>query len=208
MFIMEPSMANMDIDFGIAQSPLPVDWLNISAKKVEDHHLISWATAREVNASHYVVERKRNNETNFTALPGEVKAKGYSNKREDYNYADKDVALGGIYVYRVKQVDTDGKYTYSNEVSVVQNAVSSIDIYPNPAKGMTNMNIQLAAETTLDIRIYDNAGALIRSIKSNETMERGSYTETLNISGLTSGVYNVQIDMNGELIQKKLIVVD
>jgi uncharacterized repeat protein (TIGR01451 family) len=208
MFVMEPSMANMDIDFGVALSPLPVDWLNVSARKTDNHHLVSWATAREVNASHYVVERRRNNETGFTALPGEVKAKGYSNKREDYSYTDKDIAVGGIYVYRVKQVDVDGKYTYSNEVSVVQNTINSVDIYPNPAKGMTNMNIQLASDTKLDIKIYDNAGALVRSVKSNELMERGSYTETLNIAGLASGVYNVQIELNGEQIQKKLVVVD
>src|SRR5690606_14041138 len=137
MFSMESAMTNMDIDLGIVYSPLPVQWLDVFAKNRGQYHVITWATAREVNTDYFVVERKLAGEPSFTALPGVVKAAGYSDKRVQYDFNDDSVETSGAYTYRIKQVDLDGTVTYSKEVSLVRNDSRRVGMYPNPAKGFT-----------------------------------------------------------------------
>jgi uncharacterized repeat protein (TIGR01451 family) len=208
LFVMESSLTNMDIDFGILQGVLPVDWLFVRAVKENEQHTITWATAREVNTSHYIVERKRQGELEFVELPGRVAAKGYSTKREDYVYADKDIRKSGLYTYRVKQFDLDGKYMYSDEVTVMQHAENQIDLYPNPAKNSSNLTLQLAEDSKVTVLLLDDAGALARKVMTSADLERGVYTETINLQGLPTGMYTVQIEVNGEPTQKKLVIID
>jgi hypothetical protein len=111
-------MVNENIDMGIAFGVLPVDWLDISAKRVSNTHVISWSTAREVNVSHYEVERKLDSDTDFKVIPGQIKANGNTAQISDYSHVDNDVDKPGIYVYRVKQVDYDGLFTYSKLVKI------------------------------------------------------------------------------------------
>jgi uncharacterized repeat protein (TIGR01451 family) len=208
MFMMEPAMTNMDIDFGILQGVLPVDWLYVRAVKEDAQHTISWATAREVNTSHYIVERKRQGESDFVVLPGSVAAKGYSTKREDYVFADKDISQTGLYTYRVKQFDLDGKYMYSNEVTVTQQVENRIDLYPNPAKNSSNLTIELAEDRKVSVMILDDAGALVRKVMTSSILESGVHQIPVGLEGIPSGMYNVQIEMDGEQIQKKLVIID
>ncbi|MFZ1703205.1 MAG: SdrD B-like domain-containing protein, partial [Saprospiraceae bacterium] len=207
-FEMEPTMANMDIDFGIVQGVLPVDWLFVNGKKENNHHLITWATAREVNTSHYVLERKRQNEKEFSPLSGTIPAKGYSSKREDYSALDNDVSAAGLYTYRIKQIDFDGKFTYSNEVRLSNLEKTSMDIYPNPAKSLTNLVMSLSSDATVTIQIIDNAGSLVRLIKSSALIEKGFYNEVIDLQGIPSGMYTVRIDVDDEQIQRKLVIID
>jgi hypothetical protein len=141
-------------------------------------------------------------------LPGSVAAKGYSTKREDYVFADKDISQTGLYTYRVKQMDLDGKYMYSNEVTVTQQAENQIDLYPNPAKNSSNLTIELAEDRKVSVMILDDAGALVRKVMTSSILESGIHQIPVGLEGIPSGMYNVQIEMDGEQILKKLVIID
>jgi hypothetical protein len=120
----------------------------------------------------------------------------------------KYISRPGLYTYRIKQVDTDGKFTFSQEVTLLQNLRNDVALYPNPAKDMTNLSLQLASDANVSMQLYDDAGALVRQLKSSGVMEKGQHSEILNLQEIPSGVYHLKIEINGEQLIRKLVVID
>lgn len=123
--------------FGI----LPVEFMyfnssyNIEKRKAS----LSWATAKEVNNSHFEIERSINNVNEWNTI-GSIKGAGWSDMPLEYIYEDKSIPLsGGIAYYRIKQIDFDGKNSYSETISEriqnVQSTGNSWRIFPNPTQG-------------------------------------------------------------------------
>ena len=198
-------MVNENIDMGIAFGVLPVDWLDISAKRVSNTHVISWSTAREVNVSHYEVERKLDSDTDFKVIPGQIKANGNTAQISDYSHVDNDVDKPGIYVYRVKQVDYDGLFTYSKLVKLSHIGQSSIDLYPNPAKNETNIQVVVSEDASVMIELYDGTSKLVRVLKNADVQLAGDVLYHVSLEDIASGVYNVVVTIDGVTTQKKLI---
>jgi hypothetical protein len=208
MFSMEPSMVNENIDMGLSFGVLPVDWLDVNARRVNDKHIVSWSTAREVNLSHYHVERRLENETEFSTIPGKVDANENSNRVNHYELPDFDVDKPGIYVYKVKQIDLDGKFTYSKLVKVNHSGETILDMYPNPAKAETNIEVTLSEDSEVKIELYDAASKLIRTIQQTNVQSAGISIYNVNLEDVQAGVYNVIITVNGKSTQKKLIRIE
>ncbi len=125
-------IANTTLSFPIVYSVLPVTLLNFSALKDNDKVTISWQTASESNTDHFTVERSGDG-LNWQELKT-IKAAGNSSALLNYEYTDESVLAGRAY-YRLKQIDTDGKITYS-EVKLVENrpVEKKIRIYPIPSR--------------------------------------------------------------------------
>jgi uncharacterized repeat protein (TIGR01451 family) len=208
VFEMLPAVVNENIDMGLVFGVLPVDWLDVNAVRVNNTHVISWTTAREVNVSHYIVERKLNNETEFTAIPGKVDAKGNTTQNSSYSLADLDVNKTGTYIYRVKQVDFDGKFTYSRLVKLSNAGESSIDMYPNPAKQQTNLQVVVAEDSEVSIELFDATSKLVKVIRKSEVQRSGDEVYNINLEDISAGVYNVVVTINGVTVQKKLIRIE
>jgi uncharacterized repeat protein (TIGR01451 family) len=196
---------NENIDMGIAFGVLPVDWLDVNARRVNNVHEITWSTAKEVNASHYEVERRMESDAEFKLIPGKVPAKGNTTDVSNYSLNDQDVEKPGVYVYRVKQTDFDGQYTYSKMVSVNHSGTLSVSLYPNPAKEETNINVMVGQDSKVEIELFDSASKLIASIKPSDAQKAGETMYNLKLNDVPAGVYNVVITINGQAIQKKLI---
>ncbi len=208
MFTMSSGMVNENIDLGIAFGVLPVEWLDVDAIRVNNTHVVSWRTAKEVNVDYYIVERRLAKETEFTQIPGKVAANGNTNAVQAYSLIDNDVASSGVYIYRVKQVDFDGKYTYSKLVSVAHQGENAIELYPNPAKGETNLDIVLSTDSKVNVEIYDNASKLVKVITNEAFQAEGIKSYLIDLNDVPAGVYNVKVTIDGVATQKKFIRIE
>jgi hypothetical protein len=112
-------------------SPLPVILTSFYAQKGEIGTDLIWSTSQEFNNDHFEIERSHDG-INFEKITN-VNGQGTKNSLTTYVYNDIDVNRTLVVYYRIKQVDYDGKFEYSN-VIVLNGAEgnSSIEIYPNP----------------------------------------------------------------------------
>lgn len=142
--------------YGQGCIPLPVIWGAISGQfdAVKKQSTIAWETTKEWETSHFEVERSLNGVDGYIVI-GEIAAIGYSDLTTSYIFADQNLPNHkGPLFYRIKQVDLNGKYTYSETFSVVINNVSESSAtskwiaYPNPTSGH-NLNIRLSDASSL-----------------------------------------------------------
>ena len=205
---MWPGDRNENIDLGVAFGVLPVEWLDVNARRVNNTHLISWSTSREVNVSHYEVDRRLNNETEFRSLPGNVKANGNVINVSRYELIDGDVEISGTYIYRVKQVDFDGHFTYSKLVTVISNGQYHVDVYPNPARFESNIEVSLKDDALVEIDLLDAASKLVKKVQVESMQLSGTEFYKLNLENVPPGIYNLMITIDGVAVKKKLIRIE
>lgn len=177
-----PSFSN----FGIASSnqPLPVEGLVLQAAPEGSKVRLTWETSQEVNTSHFEIERSLDGDQ-FVKI-GEVTAGG--DLPEGANYRSLDPApLLGTNFYRLRQVDLDGRYAWSNTVLVNFGEEAGIEIFPNPAQNQVQIRYSGAANTSVDLTIQNALGQMIlqRTVSTNLTLDvgqlaRGIYLVTLH----------------------------
>jgi len=184
--------SNLGFYFAHPTPNLPVDLIHFDVHAANNHSAsIHWATASEINNSHFEIERSydgRNFETN-----GEVSGNGNSQHRIDYSYTDVSVSnLENTVFYRLKQVDFDGTSEYSDIRVVRFGAVGSgIDFsaYPNPLTDELSVMVSLSNGEAYQIEITDLQGAKVHH--ENHTFTNGIHK--LNTSEWDSGIYILQV---------------
>ncbi len=163
---------------------VPLKLLSFDAYKNQTTVLLKWKTTNEVNTSHFDVERSTNG-TIFTKI-GKVNA---ANTSGDNNYSLEDNQPSkGINFYRLKQVDIDGKFAYSNIVKVLFDEYGKlVNIYPNPATQFVNIDFGGKQKTVL-ISLYDVQGrqVLTTSMPNQQPLK-------LSINHLPKGKYILQL---------------
>jgi hypothetical protein len=180
-----------------SNTPLPVSLIAFNAV-MEDQNsaLLSWETSSELNNSHFELER-RTLRSNFR-LVSRVEGNGTSNRTNNYSYVDSELQ-SGQHFYRLKQVDFDGKYTYSNIRSIKVNEKLgnnlNYKIIPNPA--YDRIQIQVEGDDIKEVTIVASDGKLL--YRNHELPKR---TLEIDVSDLTSGVYYLTVNNNA----KKLII--
>jgi hypothetical protein len=170
---------------------------NFTAEKQGNTALLKWSTAQESNTSKFIIERTTDAKT-FTSI-GEVKATGNSVTTQNYQFTDIH-PLKGDNMYRIKEVDNDGKYTVSVLRSLNFGDIKPyISISPNPATNIVTINIP-GNDQSLHVRLFSNAGQAINNyMMNNETL-------SIDVSRLAAGVYNIVIEGNGYSSKYKLVV--
>ncbi|SIS93911.1 hypothetical protein SAMN05421761_108198 [Belliella pelovolcani] len=130
-----------EYQFPINSRILPVELLNPNARFESSNKtsFLSWATAKENANSHFEIERSDIGINDFRKI-GEVDGMGWKDTVTEYQFIDEKLPLsGGNLFYRIKQVDFDGKYTYSKVLSVraegVQATTGAWRAFPNPTLG-------------------------------------------------------------------------
>ncbi len=202
-----PGLIMPNINVGIAFGVLPVTWVDVDVVNSNNKHLISWSTASEVNVSHYEIQRMVDGDKEFTSLNVKYLAKGDNKLVNYYNGTDIDIEKSGVYYYRIIQYDFDGKFSYSKTVLVSKHSDNSFNLYPSPARNQTNIDIILMLSSDVNIEMYDASGRLVKSI-TNQVMEKGNHLINIGLDDVESGVYNLVIKVNNEVINKKLIKID
>jgi hypothetical protein len=185
---------------------LPVELSAFNAKYDEKGKVdLNWVTKTEVSNYGFYVERSIN-EGEWTSITF-IEGHGNSNSPKEYNYSDKDLFAGGSkFQYRLKQVDTDGKYEYSDvvEVEIMPTKFELSQNYPNPFNPSTTIQFSLPKETKLKINIYNMIGQLVRTL-ADGNYDAGYHKVTLNATDLPSGAYIYRIE-SPEFVQVKKMV--
>ncbi|AZQ64644.1 T9SS type A sorting domain-containing protein [Flammeovirga pectinis] len=145
--------------------PVEMIYFNSTISTSKNNVLLEWATASEINADRFDVERSTNNR-NWTNI-GVIKASGNSNVKLDYSFTDSGLPNATIVYYRLKQVDFDGKaYVYGPNAVHLDNSERTLTVYPNPIKYGDDLNI-LSSFDEMEVRIYDSSGRTYTEFSSD-----------------------------------------
>jgi hypothetical protein len=167
-------------------STLPVSWLYVKGILREEKAIISWATAIEENTKEFIVEYSVSG-NDFKTLK-QIPAAGNSSSSQTYSFVHDTPAQGFNY-YRVKQVDIDGKFSYSKVITLFNADAQKITVVgPNPLKDV--LNIMEPRETAVKkMEIYDMNGRML--IRKN--VETESRVFSIATSSLLNGNYILKI---------------
>lgn len=187
--------------------PLPVELSSFKASVNENVVNLNWQTKTEVNNYGFDVER-RVNDGEWNKI-GFVEGHGNSNSPKEYRYSDKELFVGGSkFQYRLKQIDTDGSFEYSDvvEVEVVPVQYELSQNYPNPFNPSTTIRFSLPQATQLKINLYNMLGEQITTI-ADGMFEAGYHKVTFNASSLPSGTYIYRLESSEFVQVKKMILI-
>jgi hypothetical protein len=189
--------------------PLPVELVNFNAKVVKDNVVLNWTTETEVRNYGFDVERSGSNK--IWQKIGFVEGSGNSNAVKHYSFFVNKLVSGLEYYYRLKQIDTDGQFEYSNEVSVTL-SIDDYNLYqnyPNPFNPTTTISFSLPEEAFVKLKIWDILGSEI-AVLVNERLAPGNYETIFNISsargGVPSGVYFYSLEAGSFIKTNKMII--
>ena len=182
-------------DFGVVQylSPLPIVLLHFDAEQtIEGTVHTSWATASEINNDHFEVERSIDGNENFKAI-GNVKGFGSGTTTQNHYYSLRDQEeCNGVYYYRLKQVDIDGHFTYSNTVAVrCKEKNSVVSVYPNPSNTMINVSFFEATDGNLNLEVLDMYGSVVST--DQFVVKKDLNNIEFKIEHLSNGFYYLQL---------------
>ncbi|MBK9097162.1 MAG: T9SS type A sorting domain-containing protein [bacterium] len=172
------------------------------ADKVE----INWTTESEVNNYGFDLERKVN-VSSWIKL-GFVSGNGNSNTPKTYSFIDNSLLGGSKFYYRLKQIDTDGSFEYSDIVSVefLPQKFSLEQNYPNPFNPTTKIRWQSPVGSHQTLKIYDVLGNEVSTLV-DEYLPAGSYETEFNADGLSSGIYFYKLQAGSFVETKKMILI-
>jgi len=188
-----------------APAPLPVNLTSFSASKNQNDVLLNWSVSGETNHHFYAIERSVNN-NNFTEV-GRI-ASTNSSVNKNYSYTDKSVFDSyKTASYRLKMVDLDGSFTYSNTISINNNdriATNSSIIFPNPVNNTLTVTLDVAKKTNVKFRVIDITGKEILS--QQQMINAGKTVININeIGSLQPGSYVLQIVSENSIENKKFL---
>ncbi len=179
-------------DWREALSTLPVSLLSFDALKHGDIIDLSWSTASEINNDYFIVQRSFDN-VYFESI-STVDGNGNSNVI-NYYYSEDLAPKKAVNYYRLKQVDYDGSFEYSNVVAVDFSEESTIKIFPNPTSGIIN----IINNSDAQVSIYSIDGQLLE-------LKKIAANASLDLSNYPKGVYIISIVSNNNTTVSRLII--
>ncbi len=178
-----------DIESIMGDFVLPVELLSFTAKADKDRIGLAWITASELNNSHFEVERSEDAKTfKFIAR---IAGQGTTLNQTDYSFEDIDVTPNVEYYYRLKQVDTDGTFEYSDirTATLVDENLSGLEVYPNPIGGNMELQVNMRInDVQAEVYIMDVYGQRVMSV-SQTFQQLGWNTMRIDVSNLSAGIY-------------------
>ena len=187
----------------------PVELTSFSALIKNKSVNLVWHTATEQNNYGFEIQKSEvRSQNNQWTKVGFVKGNGNSNSTKEYSFADYSVT-SGKYIYRLKQIDNDGKYEYSKEVEVDLGKPTTFALnqnYPNPFNPITVISYQLPANSYVTLKVYNAIGTEVTTLV-NGYKEAGSYNYELGIGNyeLSSGIYFYTLRA-GDFVQTRKMI--
>lgn len=184
--------------------PLPVELSSFSASVEEYGIRLNWRTETEIN--NYGFEIQKKNGDNDWLVIGFVEGSGTTFSPRNYSFTDEDIT-SGIYSYRLKQIDTDGRFEYSAVIQIDLDSPTGYELsqnYPNPFNPVTTIRYSLPEESEVKLTIYNILGQQV-TIVVDELKDAGIHTVNFDAEGLNSGVYFYKLEA-GEYTQIRKMV--
>lgn len=184
---------------------LPVELIDFKVVAIKNHIALSWETASEVNNAGFEIERSEDGKA-FKTL-GFVEGKGNSLINEVYGFQDEKVQLEQTYVYRLKQIDFDGNYQYSEMISAVLKGVDQPkgEFVPNPVEsGLVQLTYYTPEAGRLHLKVFDVTGKELWN-KIQEVLS-GTNNLSLDFATLAAGTYFIKMEQDGNNLYDQIII--
>ena len=191
---------------------IPATPVELSSLEVSGNNLI-WSTATESNNSGWEIEIRSQetgdrSQNNKWKTIGFVAGKGTTTEKQSYSFSLADLKTSSQ--IRLKQIDLDGKFSYSPIIEFTVNEIptefSLSQNYPNPFNPATVINYQLSTDSKVKLVVYDLLGREIRTLV-NEGKTAGKYTVNFFAADLPSGVYFYKLTAGSFTSTKKMMLV-
>ena len=183
-----------DFTFTDISNPLPVQLRSFSASLDGAQVDVRWKTVSELNTLRYVVERMSVGDPAWHDI-GSVQAHGSVDTPTQYWFTDDRLPATGDLVYRLRMIDRDGTFRYSNEVRVSRSKVEGFRLYPtypNPFNPQTTISFGLSEEQFVMVKVYDPSGREVETLLSQH-MPSGMHTVNFFSKDYPSGVYRYMV---------------
>lgn len=184
---------------------IPVELTSFYLSYIGDAVNLKWLTATELNNFGFEIERKTNS-SEYVKI-GFLSGYGTSSESHSYFFVDKDLKSGQYY-YRLKQIDFDGTYKFSQELSITiepPKVFSLLQNYPNPFNPVTLIKYSLATKSNVQLSVYDILGKKVMDLINNSVIEPGNHQIEFDASDIPSGVYFYRLQA-GDFVQTKKMI--
>ncbi|MCW8810313.1 MAG: T9SS type A sorting domain-containing protein [Ignavibacteriaceae bacterium] len=187
---------------------VPVELTSFTAKAVSNDVELNWTTATETNNQGFDIERTLVNSQvpNWEKI-GYVAGFGTTTEPKTYSFVDTKLETGS-YTYRLKQIDFDGTFEYSNAVNVEVEVPIEYALeqnYPNPFNPSTTIKYSIPEDGFVKLAVYNMLGEQVATLV-NAQQKSGRYEINFNASNLASGVYVYRIEAANFTASKKLML--
>lgn len=192
-----------DYSLNILATALPVELIHFAAKAIDNKAIqLDWKTASEINNTGFEIERSVDG-IEFSAI-GWVDGNGTSLNENTYQYLDNQANINQRYYYRLKQIDTDGTFSYSMvQTAIISKKGGNILVYPNPVSDKLTINTEEVLLEKNDIVFYlINSLGQVLSVSSINAAQT-----TVSVEHLPSGVYFYKVVSNQEVIKSDRLIV-
>jgi len=203
--VTNPDGQAVSVNFTLAVAcPLPITLLSFKGNLANKQAYLNWSSVGEYGLKKYDVEKSIDG-ANFNYLDA-VPAKNLANTQNDYQLIDKDPYPGYNY-YRLKMIDMDGQFKYSDIVKLQteRKSIAVTKMYPNPLHDNFNIEVFTEKSTNIQVEVFDVSGKTIINKKVN--LQAGVNNYQLNLAAITPGSYIITIkDIDGKIIEKEKLV--
>ena len=179
--------------------PLPIKLNSFSAVRTKQIVTLNWNTEFEIESKEFIVERADG--TEFRNV-GAITSNGNSSTEKSYVFNDKNENAGITY-YRLKNVDLNGRFTYS-EIRTVKgfNTGNDVNFFPNPARSNSKISV-IGVTANSSIQLLDFSGKIFKNMNSNTI-------NSLDLTGINNGTYLIRIvnKATKEIVNKTLTVIN
>ena len=187
-------------------NPLPVELSAFSASAAGEAVQLSWTTASETGNAGFAVERSTDGAL-FTAV-GFEPGGGTTTEARRYRFVDDNLPFTDVAYYRLKQVDLDGVFEYSDVVTVAltPERVELLSSAPNPFRVSTRLRYTLPDRAAIELHVFDVLGRRVRTLVDRQ-QDAGRYTVWFNGAGLAAGTYFVRLRAAGQVQTRSITLV-
>ena len=172
-----------------ANAILPIALISFEGEKLEDTNRLFWKTASEENTSNHIIERSSDG-SNWQEI-GDVVAAGFSSEIKSYEFIDTRPVSNSF--YRLKSIDFDGTYEYSDIINISREKedFEIESIFPNPTQEDLNITFEIDQSRKINITVIDITGRTI--FTDIHSANKGPNMYTLNTTALTNGIYFINM---------------
>ena len=173
----------------LTATPTPVKLSSFSVDIKDNTAALSWSVEnQDANSSHFEIERSANGKDfNQVAMVNAT-----NNTKQSYSFNDNDPSLSGSVYYRLKMVDKNGQFAYS-DIKTVQfaNTGFSVLVYPNPIESVSKLRVNLEKPQVIKVSISNSTGNLVQHFEIDG--QRGMNEKSINLSTVPAGSYMIRI---------------
>lgn len=167
---------------------LPVELIDFQAAVEGDNNVtLDWATATEKENRGFDIEMRNETDTDFRKI-GFVEGNGTTSEKHNYHFPVRNLG-DGIWYFRLKQVDLNGKSEYSPVRSVRISAPFSVKVYPNPVRQNLNVVVFTEKESAVTFELINQLGQRFQPATAEQSLQRGFNSLNLDLSQIPAGIY-------------------